>query len=557
MSRTELFRHARDFLLRHRTDYQLAYEGFEWPRMEHFNWALEWFDVISENNDEIALWITGDSDTESEVSFSDLSKGSNRVANFLRHRGVKRGDRLLLMLRNRQELWECMLASMKLGVVVVPSTVLLSESEVQDRLSRGVISCVVTEADQTQKFQSLSGIATSIVVGEKALGWISYEEANEEADIFEPDSVTYSKDPLLLYFTSGTTAAPKLVVHTHQSYPVGHLSTMYWMGLRPGDKHLNISSPGWAKHAWSSFFAPWNAQSTVLVYGYDRFDGEKLMETIVSKEVTTLCAPPTVWRMLIKLPLENYPIKLREVVSAGEPLNPSVIEAVESAWGITPRDGFGQTETSALIGNSPGQDIKPGFMGRPMPGYEISLRDLQGDLSQEGEIAVSTYSRPIGLMDGYLDRPIETGENYLTGDIAEMDDEGYIRFIGRNDDIFKSADYRISPFELENILLRHPAVSEAAVVPSPHPTRLSVPKAFLVLNLDFQAGREIALDIFRFCEAKVSSFKRIRRLEFSVLPKTISGKIRRVELRQLESLEQDSSKRGTTEFWEEDFKDTL
>jgi len=557
VSQTELFRQARDFLLRHRTDYQLAYKGFEWPRMEHFNWALEWFDVISENNDEIALWITGDSDTESKVSFSDLSKGSNRVANFLRHRGVKRGDRLLLMLRNRQELWECMLASMKLGVVVVPSTVLLSESEVQDRLTRGVINCVVTEADQTQKFQSSSGVATSIVVGEKALGWISYEEANEEADTFEPDSVTCSKDPLLLYFTSGTTAEPKLVVHTHQSYPVGHLSTMYWIGLRPGDKHLNISSPGWAKHAWSSFFAPWNAQSTVLVYGYDRFDGEKLMETIVSKEVTTLCAPPTVWRMLIKLPLENYPIKLREVVSAGEPLNPSVIEAVESAWGITPRDGFGQTETSALIGNSPGQDIKPGFMGRPMPGYEVSLRDLQGGLSQEGEITVSTYSRPIGLMEGYLDRPIDPGDGYLTGDIAEMDDEGYIRFVGRNDDIFKSADYRISPFELENVLLRHPAVSEAAVVPSPHPTRLSVPKAFLVLNLDFQAGREIALDIFRFCEAKVSPFKRIRRLEFSVLPKTISGKIRRVELRQLENLEHDSSKRGTTEFWEEDFKDIL
>lgn len=556
MSQTDLFRQARDFLLQHRTDYQLACQGFEWPRMEHFNWALEWFDVISENNDEIALWITGDSGTESKVSFSDLSKRSNQVANFLRLKGIKRGDRLLLMLRNRQELWECMLASMKLGVVVVPSTVLLSESEVQDRLIRGGINCVVTEADQTEKFQSSSGVVTSVVVGEKTLGWISYEEANEETDIFEPDSVTYSKDPLLLYFTSGTTAKPKLVVHTHQSYPVGHLSTMYWIGLQPGDKHLNISSPGWAKHAWSSFFAPWNAQSTVLVYGYDRFDGEKLMETIVSKEVTTLCAPPTVWRMLIKLPLENYPIKLREVVSAGEPLNPSVIEAVELAWGITPRDGFGQTETSALIGNSPGQALKPGFMGRPMPGYEIILKDLQGGLSREGEITVSTYSSPVGLMKGYLDRPLETRDGYMTGDIAEMDDEGYIRFVGRNDDIFKSADYRISPFELENMLLRHPAVSEAAVVPSPHPTRLSVPKAFLVLNPGFQAGREIALDIFRFCEAETSPFKRIRRLEFSVLPKTISGKIRRVELRQLESLERDSSKRETTEFWEEDFRDT-
>jgi acetyl-CoA synthetase len=525
--------------------------------MERFNWALEWFDVISENNDEIALWIIGDSDTESKVSFSALSKRSNQAANFLRRRGVERGDRLLLMLRNRQELWECMLASMKLGVVVIPSTVLLSESDVQDRVSRGVINCVVTEADQTQKFESSLDIVTPVVVGEKTEGWISYEEVTEEADSFEPDSVTYSEDPLLLYFTSGTTAAPKLVVHTHQSYPVGHLSTMYWIGLQPGDTHLNISSPGWAKHAWSSFFAPWNAQSTVLVYGYDRFDGEKFMETVVSSGVTTLCAPPTVWRMLIKLPLRNYPIKLREVVSAGEPLNPSVIEAIEAAWGITPRDGFGQTETSALIGNSPGQAIKPGFMGRPMPGYEITLRDLQGDLSREGEITLSTYPRPVGLMKGYLDRPIETGDFYRTGDMAEMDEEGYIRFIGRNDDIFKSADYRISPFELENLLLRHPAVSEAAIVPSPHPTRLSVPKAFLVLNPEFQASRKIALDIFRFCESKVSSFKRIRRLEFSVLPKTISGKIRRVELRQLESLGQDGSKRGTTEFWEEDFRDEL
>ncbi|MBX3501490.1 MAG: AMP-binding protein [Alphaproteobacteria bacterium] len=550
---------ARDFLLEHRTDYDAARRGFRWPRLDRFNWALDHFDAMARSNEQPALWIVDEAGSETKLSFAELSQRSNRVANFLRSRGVKRGDRVLLMLGNIAPLWECMLAAMKLGAVIIPATTLLTHNDLADRFARGRVRHVITSAENTAKFDALPGEYSRIVVGGAAAGWESYDAADNASAEFTPDGETKATDPLLLYFTSGTTSKPKLVLHSHQSYPVGHLSTMYWLGLRPGDIHLNISSPGWAKHAWSCFFAPWNAGATVFLFNQPRFAARPLLDTMVRCKVTTFCAPPTVWRVLVQEDLAAWKTSLTELIGAGEPLNPEVIERVQQAWGLTIRDGYGQTETSAQIGNSPGQRVKPGSMGRPLPGYTIRLCDPDGNEQQEAEISLPLSGRPLGLMQGYQtdDGRIAglDGEVYRTGDVAVRDEDGYLTYVGRADDVFKSSDYRISPFELESVMIEHPAVVEAAIVPSPDPRRLAVPKAVIVLAAGHQPDRDTALALFRHARANLSPFKRIRRIEFADLPKTISGKIRRVELRTTEAGRVAARQRGAHEFWEEDFPD--
>ena len=554
---------ARDFLLRHRENYSTAYRDFAWPQLGRFNWALDYFDAIARDNAQPALWLADEDGSEVKLSFAALSERSNQVANALRALGVRRGDRILVMLGNVAPLWECMLAAMKLGAVIVPATTLLTPADLNDRFARGRVRHVIATTEAAAKFADLPGDYTRIVVGGEAAGWIPFEKAYAASTRFAPEGETHARDPLLLYFTSGTTAKPKLVLHSHQSYPVGHLSTMYWLGVRPGDLHLNISSPGWAKHAWSCFFAPWNAQAAVFIFNQRRFNARGLLDAIVRCGVSTFCAPPTVWRMLIQEDLSAWPVRIRELVSAGEPLNPEVIERVKNAWGITIRDGYGQTETTALAGNSPGQNVKPGSMGRPMPGYRVALLDPDGAPVKEGEICLTLQPRPTGLMQGYEGQEGDAAASsatepavYRSGDVAAVDDEGYLTYIGRADDVFKSSDYRISPFELESVLIEHPAVAEAAVVPSPDPMRYAVPKAFLALAAGHVPDRNTALSIFRHCRATLAPFKRVRRLEFAELPKTISGKIRRVELRRAEATNQQSGKRALLEFWEDDFSET-
>ncbi|MCC2276814.1 AMP-binding protein [Streptomyces sp. ET3-23] len=551
------FRAARDFLLAHREDYKAAYEGFVWPRPETFNWALDWFDCIAENNDRTALWIVEEDGSEERHSFDALRRRSDRVANWLRGHGVRAGDRILVMLGNQAELWETALAAMKLRAVVIPATPLLGPADLADRIGRGGARHVVVRAGDAAKFAEVPGGYTRIAVGGVPAGgqWLAYEDSYAAPDGFTPDGPTRAGDPLLLYFTSGTTARPKLVEHTHVSYPIGHLSTMYWIGLRPGDVHLNISSPGWAKHAWSNLFAPWNAEATVFVHNYTRFDAARLMAEMDRCGVTTFCAPPTVWRMLIQADLGALRTPPREAVSAGEPLNPEVIEAVRRSWGLTIRDGFGQTETTVQVANPPGQLLKPGSMGRPSPGFRIALLDPQsGEPAGEGEIAVDLSALPVGVMTGYAGDPERTAEvmqggYYRTGDIGARDAEGYISYIGRADDVFKSSDYKISPFELESALLEHEAVAEAAVVPAPDPVRLSVPKAYVVLAEGWEPGPETAAALFAHSRAVLAPYKRIRRLEFADLPKTVSGKIRRIELR-----ERTAQGDGTAEYREEDHR---
>jgi acetyl-CoA synthetase len=558
---THPFLAARDFLLAHRTDYATAVRDFRWPQLGAFNWALDYFDVMAEGNSANALWIVEEDGSEQRYSFQQLATRSNQVANHLRSLGVRRGDRVLLMLGNDVALWDTMLAAFKLGAVVIPATALLNADDLRDRIERGQVRHLVVGEAHVGKFAGLADGCSRVCVGEAPADWVAHNAAFEHPEHFEAEGQTQATDPMLLYFTSGTTSKPKMVLHSHQSYPVGHLSTMYWIGLQPGDLHLNISSPGWAKHAWSCLFAPWNAGACIFIHNVARFSAPALLNALERYGVTSLCAPPTVWRMLIQEDLASYKprLSLRELVGAGEPLNPEIIEQIQHAWGLPLRDGFGQSETTALVGNTPGQLLKPGSMGRPLPGYQVALLDPDGIPSTEGEVALPLAVRPLGLMLCYEDSPEKTAEvmrdgYYRTGDTAQIDADGYITFVGRADDVFKASDYRISPFELESALIEHPAVMEVAVVPSPDPLRLAVPKAFLILAHDAPGSDELARHILAFARENLAPYKRVRRIEFvSELPKTISGKIRRVELRQMEVVRRQSETRGEQEYFEEDF----
>ena len=555
------FRQARELLLRLRDDHAAAVEEFRWPHMTEFNWAIDHFDALAVGNDAPALWIVEPDGREHRFSYAQMSARSSQVANFLKAQGVQRGDNVLLMLGNEPALWETMLAAMKLGAFVIPATALLTPDDLRDRLGRGNVRHVVTGDVHAAKFQDLAGDYTRICVGAPQPGWIDYADSRSAPDRFEPSQRTPATDPLLLYFTSGTTSKPKLVLHTHESYPVGHLSTMYWLGLRPDDVHLNISSPGWAKHAWSCIFAPWNAGACVFIHNTVRFSAPALLQTLARCGVTSLCAPPTVWRMLIQENLAEWKprLKLRSVVGAGEPLNPEIIDQVQTAWGLQLRDGYGQTETSAQVGNSPSLPVKPGSMGKPLPGYRIALLDADGREADEGEVCIDLRERPVGLMAGYQDSAEKNAEAmrdgyYHTGDTAARDADGYFTFVGRSDDVFKASDYRISPFELESALMEHEAVVEVAVVPSPDPVRLAVPKAYVMLAPGRAAGAATAQDILAFARRQLAPYKRVRRVEFvTELPKTISGKIRRVQLRAQEATRAATGERGEQEFREEDF----
>ncbi|NUS92776.1 MAG: AMP-binding protein [Nocardia sp.] len=545
----DIYRSGRDRFFALAADHERAEQEFRWPELSgRFNWAIDWFDGFARGNTGLALWITEPDGSESKVTFGEMADRSDRVATWLERLGIGKGDRVLLMLGNQVELWEAMLAVMKLGAVVIPTTSALGTEDLRDRIGRGGARCVIANSADTAKFSGVAGRYLPIAVGGPVDGWYSYTDSASIDSAGPFEVVTTVDDPMLVYFTSGTTSRPKLVEHSQTSYAIGHFTTAAWIGVRPGDVHLAISSPGWAKHAWSCFFAPWIAEATVFVYNYTRFDPADLLTRLRRARVNTFCAPPTVWRMLIQADLGTRPDGLREVVGAGEPLNPDVIRQVERAWNLTIRDGFGQTETTLQIGNLPGRKPKPGSMGLPVPGVPVVLVDpVTGRESDEGEICLDLSAAPVNLMTGYLGDPerneqVMAGGYYHSGDIARRDTDGYITFVGRTDDVFKCSDYKVSPFELESVLIEHPAVVEAAVVPQPDDTRLSVPKAYIGLAAGWNADEQTARSILEYARDHLAPYLKVRRVEFFDLPKTISGKIRRVELQQRES---DAHRRGT------------
>ncbi len=544
MSATEALRQARDQLIDLRSSYEKALTDFEWPDVgTSFNWAHDWFDAFATGNDRPALVIVEEDRSRSSWTFDEMVRRSDQVASLLAQQGVQRGDSVIVMLGNQVELWDSMLAVMKLGAVIMPTTTAVGPKELVDRIERGSAKAVICNVADAGKFDEVPGDYTRFVVGDAPQGWHALGSAYDLEPVKRDHPGNASTDRLLLYFTSGTTSRPKLVEHTHVSYPVGHLSTMYWLGVKPGDVHLNISSPGWAKHAWSNFFAPWLGEATVFLYNYARFDAAALLEQLRNEHVHTFCAPPTVWRMLINADLSGGCGELREALAAGEPLNPEVISQVEKHWGLTIRDGWGQTETTASVANSPGQRVKSGSMGRPLPGVPVVLVDpATAELVEgagEGELCLDLSAKPLSLMTGYQGDQARNDEAmaggyYHTGDVAARDEDGYITYIGRTDDVFKASDYKVSPFELESVLIEHPAVAEAAIVPAPDPLRLAVPKAYVALTAGHQPTEETAADILRYAREHLPPYLRIRRIEFAELPKTISGKIRRVELRHRE-----------------------
>ncbi len=553
------YRAARDYLLAHREDYDTALAGFQFPAITGpFNWATDWFDVIARGNTNRALWLVEEDGSETWYTFDEMATRSDKLAAWLVEQGVGKGDAILLMLGNQVELWDSMLALMKIGAVIAPTTVALGATDIKERIERAKAKGIIANAADAGKLYWAQGEVTLFSIGDAGAGWQDIRQAQGRDSAPSWSAQTSPEDPLLLYFTSGTTTKPKLVLHSQVSYPVGHFSTFYWLGITPGDVHLAISAPGWAKHAWSCFFSPWIGEATIFAYNYTKFDAAALLGQIRRCGVNTFCAPPTVWRMLIQADLSEGPGSLREILSAGEPLNPEVIDQVKAGFGLTIRDAFGQTETTCQVGNTPGQDVVPGSMGRPLPGVPVVLVDpVTGKLAQdEGELCLDLNPRPINLMDGYQDDPERAAESmsggfYHTGDIATRDERGYITFVGRTDDVFKASDYKVSPFELESVLIEHPAVAEAAVVPAPDPLRLAIPKAYVTLAAGWPADETTAFAILKHAREGLAPFQRIRRIEFGDLPKTISGKIRRVELRELEEVRAAAGEKITTE-WRDD-----
>lgn len=518
---------------------------------EKFNWVKEVFEDINVKdhpNATALLWT--DEQVTHRYSFRDMSVACNKLLNFLRAKGMEQGDVILTQLSLQVINWQANLATIKGGFRMIPAATILGAADIEYRFQRLMPKVVIADQDNAAKIEEAerligNTVAIKIIADGTRNGWISLSEINEygtEAEAAE----TFSDDPLFLFFTSGTTGMPKVVIHTHFSYPVGHLTTASWIGLKQGDIHYNISQPGWAKFGWSSFFAPWNMGATIFAYHTTgRFSAAKILQLVADNDITTFCAPPTVLRMLITEDLKAYTFQFRSCVAAGEPLNPEIIEAWKKGTGILIRDGYGQTESTCMVGNLPGAAVKFGSMGKPLFLYDMVIADEQGNLLndlEEGNICVRTDTgKPNGIFIDYMDEPEKSASVfknnlYYTGDKAYRDAEGYLWFVGRDDDVIKSSDYRVGPFEVESILLEHNLILESAVVGSPHPVKGFEVKAFIILSNAEVASEELAEDIFAFCRAKLAPYKMPRLIEFvTELPKTISGKIRRVELRALEA----------------------
>lgn len=532
------------------TDYEKTYAEFKWEVPEYFNFARDVFDKWANDPARLAMWWIDDEGNEKKITFAEFQKRSSRMANVLKSNGIKKGDVVLLIMPRLVEWWETNLACIRAGAVVAPGTTMLTAKDIKYRLEMSEAVCIVCDEAIAEKVDEVKDTApnlkTMIVVGKKREGWISYEEAVASASPNFAVENTRSDDPCILYFTSGTTGMPKMTLHTHASYPIGHIITgKYWHDLGPDDIDWTLTDTGWAKAAWGSFFNAWNQGAVIFVHHTPKFNAQRTLEILASYPITVLCAPPTAFRMFILEDLSKYRFPtLRHCVSAGEPLNPEVIEVWEKAFGLKIREGYGQTESVCLVGTFPPLAVKPGSMGRPSPGFYVSVVDEEGNElppGKEGDIAVRVRpDRPVGLFKEYWKDPERTascyrGDWYITGDRAYRDEEGYLWFVGRADDVILEAGYRIGPFEVESALIEHPAVAESAVVASPDEIRGEVVKAFVILAPGYEPSEQLVKELQDHVKKVTAPYKYPKKIEFvDSLPKTISGKIRRVELRERE-----------------------
>ncbi len=532
------------------TDYDKTYAEFRLEVPEFFNFAGDVVDKWAQDPQKLAMLWVDDTGNEVRKTFLDLVKASKKLANALTAQGVKRDDVIMVVLPRNTEWWETLTASIRMGALLAPGTSQLTTKDLAFRANKSQAACLITTHDIAAKFEQVQDkcptVKTKIVISRPREGWIFYDEALAAASEQFETVKTRSTDNCLVYFTSGTVGFPKMALHTHASYPIGHQSTgRFWLDLRPEDLHWNVSDTGWAKAAWSSYFGPWNCGAAQFIHHTDRFDPVKTLDLLERYPITTMCGAPTIYRMLILQDLRAYKFPaLRHCVGAGEPLGAEIIEVWKRATGTTIRDGYGQTETVLLAGSFPCIAPRFGSMGKPAPGIDLRVIGDHGEVlppNTEGEIAVRVKPvRPVGLFKEYWKEPDRTaavfkGDWYLTGDRAYVDEDGYFWFVGRSDDVILTSGYRIGPFEVESALIEHPAVAESAVVSSPDATRGEVVKALVVLAPGWTPGDELAKELQDHVKKVTAPYKYPRKIEFvEALPKTVSGKIRRVELRNAE-----------------------
>ena len=520
---------------------------------EHFNFGFDVIDARAGDGDKTAyIWVDRSATHIEHHSFSDLSKASSRFANLLHGSGVAKGDAAIVVLPRVPAWYEVIIGCIKAGVVAMPGTNLLTAKDIEYRINKSQATTIVVSAEHVAKIDSVRDSCPSlkhlILVGGEESGWINYEKGCAGAsDEVEPAAVCRSRsdDMMMAYFTSGTTSFPKMVPRDH-GYALGHAITgRYWMGLREDDVHWTLSDTGWAKAAWGMLFPQWLFGAAVVLYDGDpRFDADIHLRLINKLGVTTFCAPPTIFRLFAQMDVSDYDLSsLRHSMSAGEPLNPQAIKMWKEATGTTVHDGYGQTETVNVVANVPGMEIRPGSMGKPLPGIDVQIVDDDGAVLADdeiGHIALRlTEPHPPGLFHGYfedagtLNRESFRHGWYYSGDTATRDADGYIWFVGRSDDIISSAGYRISPFEVESVLLEHPAVAESAVVASPDELRGEIVQAHIVLAEGYEPSEALKIQIQDFVKETTAPYKYPRDIRFrDALPKNIAGKIRRVELRE-------------------------
>lgn len=532
------------------TDYDQEYANFKWEVPEYFNFAGEVIDKWAEDPQKLAMLWVDDAGNEIRKTFRELSVASQQLANVLRSQGVEQGDVVIVILPRNIEWWEVLTACIRMGVVVSPGTTQLTSKDIEYRTNTAEAKCIITNPEIAARFDEVADncptVTSKIVITDPVSSWIFYDEAMASASPDYPTAKTRSDDNCMVYFTSGTTGFPKMAMHTHASYPIGHQVTgKYWLDLGLDDMHWNVSDTGWAKAAWSSYFGPWNQGAAQFIHHTDRFDPIKTLELLSQYPVTTMCGAPTIYRMLVLQDLSQFEFpNLRHCVGAGEPLNPEIIEVWKTATGCTIRDGYGQTETVCLCGSFPCIEPRFGSMGKPSPGIDLQVIDHEGNVlppDTEGDIAIRVKpERPVGLFKEYWKEPDRTaatylGDWYLTGDRATVDEDGYFWFVGRADDVILTSGYRIGPFEVESALIEHHAVAESAVVSSPDETRGEVVKAFVILTPGNEASDELAKELQDYVKKVTAPYKYPRKIEFvTALPKTVSGKIRRIELRDKE-----------------------